>query len=108
MQQVRQQVRSAWLGLNTAAARVRALQRLRGSTQERLGATRLGVEIGDRTALELLDAEADFLRAGTEFQKAQVEWLLADLQLHAVAGALTEADLARVDQHLVDAGTDTR
>jgi outer membrane protein len=62
-QQVRQQTRAAWMGLTTAAARVRALQRLRGSTQDRLGATRLGVEVGDRTALELLNAQADFLRS---------------------------------------------
>ena len=101
-QQVRQQVRAAWLGLGTAAARVRALQRLRASTQDRLGATRLGVEIGDRTALELLNAEADFLRSGTDFQKAEADWLLADLQLQAAAGELTEEALARVDRHMVD------
>jgi outer membrane protein len=107
-QQVRQQTRAAWLGLTTAAARVRALQRLHGSTQDRLGATRLGVEIGDRTALELLNAEADFLRSGTDFQRAQADWLLADLQLQAVAGALSEADLDRVDLHLVEHGADSR
>jgi outer membrane protein len=101
-QQLRQQTRAAWLGLTTAAARVRALQRLHGSAQDRLGATRLGVEIGDRTALELLNAEADFQRSGTDFQQAQSDWLLADLQLQAVAGALSETDLARVDAHLVD------
>ena len=101
-QQVRQQTRAAWLGLTTAAARVRALQRLRGSTQDRLGATQLGVEIGDRTALELLNAEADFLRSGIDFQNAQSEWLLSELQLQAVAGALSEADLERVDRHLVE------
>lgn len=101
-QQVRQQTRTAWLALTTAAARVRALQRLHGSTQDRLGATRLGVEIGDRTSLELLNAEADFLRSGTDLQKAQSEWLLADLQLCAVAGALSEADLTRIDRNLVD------
>jgi outer membrane protein len=106
-QQVRQQVRAAWLGLTTAAARVRALQRLHGSTQERLGATRLGVEIGERTALELLDAEADYLRSGTDFQKAQSDWLLADLQLQAVAGTLSEAGLERVDHHLVEASTES-
>ncbi len=107
-QQVHQEARAAWLGLTTAAARVRALQRLHGSTQDRLGATRLGVEIGDRTALELLNAEADFLRSGTDFQKAQAQWLLADLQLQAVAGALSEADLERLDQHLVDRNTDSK
>lgn len=103
-QQVRQQARAAWLGLGTAAARVRALQRLRGSALDRLGATRLGVEIGDRTALELLDAEADFLRSGTDFRKAEADWLLAGLQLQAVAGELTEEGLVRVDAHLVEPG----
>lgn len=73
-----------------------------------MGATRLGAEIGDRTALELLDAEADFLRSGTDFQKAQSDWLLADLQLQAVAGALTEADLQRIDQRLVESGAESR
>jgi outer membrane protein len=106
--QVRQQTRAAWLGLGTAAARVRALQRLHGSTQDRLGATRLGVEIGGRTALELLNAEADFLRSGTEFQRAQADWLLADLQLQAVVGALGEQDLVRVDRHLVESTAETR
>ena len=107
-QQVRQQTRAAWLGLTTAAAQVRALQRLHGSTQDRLAATRLGVEIGGRTALELLNAEADFLRSGTEFQKAQADWLLAGLQLQASAGALSEQDLARVDRHMVEATSEAR
>jgi outer membrane protein len=107
-QQLRQQVRTAWLQLTTAAARVRALQRLNDSTQERLDATRLGAEIGDRTALELLDAQADYLRSGTDFQAAQAQWLLADLQLHAVAGTLSEADLERIDRHLVDGGAQSR
>jgi outer membrane protein len=107
-QQVRQQIRAAWMGLTTASARVRALQRLHGSTGERLGATRLGVEIGDRTALELLNAQSDFLRSGTDFRKAQSEWLLADLRLGAVAGTLSEADLERIDRHLVEHGADSK
>lgn len=56
--QAPQQSRDVWLGLTAAAARVRALQLLPDSTKDRLGATRLSVEIGDRTALELLNAEA--------------------------------------------------
>ena len=107
-QQVRQQTRVAWLGLTTAAARVHALQRLQGSMQDRLSATRLGVEIGDRTALELLTAQADLLRSSTDLQRAQSDWLLADLQLWAVAGALSETDLQRVDRHLVEHRVDSK
>ena len=107
-QSVREQARAAWFGLTTAAERVKALHRLLGSTQDRLGATRLGVEIGDRTTLDLLDAQAEFLRSGTELQKAQSEWLLADLQLSAVAGALSEADLARIDRYLIERRPDAK
>ena len=56
-QQVRQQTRAAWLSLTTAAARVQALERLRGSAGSRRDATRLGAEIGGRTALAICSAQ---------------------------------------------------
>jgi outer membrane protein len=99
-QQVRQQTRSAWLSLTTAAARVQALQHLRASAASRRDATRLGAEIGGRTALELLSAEADYQRSGADFQRAQSDWFLAGLQLKAVAGELSAADLEQIDDRL--------
>ncbi len=99
-QQVRQQTRTAWLSLTTAAARVQALQRLRVSAANRRDATRLGAEIGGRTALEMLGAEADYQRAGADFQRAQSDWFLAGLQIKAIAGELAEADLEQIDQRL--------
>lgn len=99
-QQVRQQTRSAWLSLTTAAARVQALQHLRASAASRRDATRLGAEIGGRTALDLLSAEADYQRSGTDFQRAQSDWFLAGLQLKAVAGELSAADLEQIDDRL--------
>ena len=99
-QQVRQQTRTAWLSLTTAAARVQALQHLRASAASRRDATRLGAEIGGRTALELLSAEADYQRSGADFQRAQSDWFLAGLQLKAVAGELSAADLEQIDDRL--------
>jgi len=99
-QAVRQQTRTAWLSLTTAAARVQALQHLRASTESRRDATRLGAQIGARTALELLNAEADYQRSGADFQRAQSEWLLARLQLKAVAGELAAEDLEQIDRRL--------
>jgi outer membrane protein len=98
--QVRQQVRSSYLALVNAAARVQALQRLRASVASRLDATRLGADIGDRTTLELLDAEADALRADAEFRHAQADWLLAGLTLAASAGQLNAAGLEDIDRRL--------
>jgi outer membrane protein len=99
-QQVRQQARAAWLNLTTAMARVQALQRLRESAAGRMEATRLGAETGGRTTLELLNAEADYLQAGADYQRAQSNWMLAALQLRAVAGELAAADIEQLDQRL--------
>jgi outer membrane protein len=99
-QRVSQQTRSAWLALTSAAARIAALRRLRLSTRGRLDATRLGVEIGGRNTIELLNAEADYRRSGTEFQRAQSDWMMETLQLKALAGELRESDLARLDCRL--------
>ena len=107
-QDVRRQTRTDWLALTTSAARVQALQRLRGSAASRLDATKLGVEIGGRTALELLNAQADALRAGADFRHAQTEWLLAGLQLQAVAGQLTAANLGGIDRRLAPVATETK
>ena len=60
----------------------------------------LGAEIGDRTALELLGAEADYRRAAADLQRAQSDWFLAGLQLKAVAGELAAADLEHIDRRL--------
>jgi outer membrane protein len=100
-QQVQQSTRAAWLGLTTAAARVQALQRLHLSAASRLDATRTGAEAGGRTTLELLGAEGDFLRAGADLRRAQTQWLLAGLELAAVAGELDATEVTNVDQHLV-------
>lgn len=98
--QVEQRTRAAWLGLGTAAARVQALQRLQASAGTRLDATRLGVENGGRTTLELLGAEGDFLRAVADFKHAQTQWLLAGMELAAVAGELDADEVAAVDRQL--------
>lgn len=99
-QQVRQRTRTVWLSVTTAAARVRALQHLRASAASRLDATRLGAEIGGRTALELLSAEADYERSGADLQRAQSDWFLTGLELRAVAGELSAADLEQIDRRL--------
>jgi outer membrane protein len=97
---VRQQARAAWLAVGTAAARVQALRRLQSSASSRRDATRLGAEVGERSALELLDAEADYERSVAGLQRARSDWLLAMLQLKAVAGELVEADLEQLDRWL--------
>ncbi|MCX7258415.1 MAG: TolC family protein, partial [Polaromonas sp.] len=95
-QQIAQQTRAAWLGLQTGAARLSALEQATAASQSRLGATRLGRQVGDRTTLDLLNAENDASSADLALLQARIEVLQNRLRLQALAGQLGEAQLQSV------------
>lgn len=95
-QQTRQQTRAAWLGLQTGQARLTALAEAVTASQARLGATRLGRQVGDRTTLDLLNAENDASAANLALLQARIEVLQNRLRLQALAGQLDEAKLLQV------------
>ncbi|THF63346.1 TolC family protein [Pseudothauera rhizosphaerae] len=92
-QQIDQRMRGAWLGLSTGNARVQALQAGAEASQARLDATRLGLEAGDRSTLDLLNAENEYAAARLALDEARVQLLLHRLQLDALAGGLDESAL---------------
>lgn len=99
-QQVVQQTRTAWLGLTVGAGRIAALSQALVSTRSRLDATRLGRQVGDRTTLDLLNAENDAASAELTLMQARVEFLMNRLRLAAAAGRLDEAWLQSVNASL--------
>lgn len=96
-QQTNQQTRSAWLGLKTGQARLNALAEAVTASQARLDATRLGRQVGDRTTLDLLNAENDASSADLALLQARIEVLHNRLRLQALAGQLDEARLQTVN-----------
>ena len=105
-QQAAQQTRAAWLGLTAGAARADALAAALAATRLRLDATRLGREVGDRTTLELLNAENDAAAAELELLRARVSLLRDRLRLAALAGRLDEEQLIEVNAGLGKPATD--
>ena len=99
-QQVVQQTRTAWLGLTVGAGRIAALSQALVSTRSRLDATRLGRQVGDRTTLDLLNAENDAASAELTLMQSRVEFLMNRLRLAAAAGRLDEAWLQSVNASL--------
>jgi len=99
-QQIAQQIRSAWLGLTVGAGRVAALSQALGSSRSRLDATRLGRQVGDRTTLDLLNAENDAASAELTLLQARTEVLMNRLRLAAAAGGLDESWLQSVNASL--------
>jgi len=102
-QQVTQQTRAAWLGLTVGGSRAAALNEALVASRSRLDATRIGRQVGERTTLELLNAENDAAMAELALQQARVALLLDRLRLAALAGQLDEARLRAVNAGLIPA-----
>ena len=92
--------RQAYLNVESGVARVRALEQALVSSQAQLDSTKLGLSVGVRTNLDVLNAEQQVLSARRDLAGARYAYLLAGLSLKAAVGALKPADLAQIDQYL--------
>ena len=105
-QEVALKTRAAWLGLTVGASRVAALAAAQQASRARLDATRLGHTVGDRTTLDLLNAENDASNAQLNLLQARIGLLTERLRLSALAGALDEDALRAVSAGLQTTGED--
>jgi outer membrane protein len=99
-QQVTQQTRAAWLNLTVGFGRLAALKQNLEAARLRLDATRLARQVGDRTTLDLLNAENDAAAAELAVVQAHVSLLLDRMRLAALAGGLDEAVLHTINASL--------
>ena len=99
LQQTQQQAHAVWLTLRTGPARLSAVQAALQASMARLDATRLGRQVGDRTTLELLQAENDAAQAELAWLRAHTELLLSRLQLDALTGDLSVQSLQSLNAH---------
>ena len=100
VQQTQQQARSVWLALQTGPARLSALQAAWQASTARLDATRLGRQVGDRTTLDLLQAQNDAAQSELAWLRAQTELLHTRLQLDALTGSLSVNSLQAINAQL--------
>lgn len=105
-EQIAQQVHAAWLGLSVGAERVQALGQALQASAARLDATQVGRSVGDRTLLDVLNAENDHASARLAQAQARTELLQARLRLAALAGQLDENTLRAASQSLRSAAPD--
>lgn len=95
-----QQVRQTYLSLAAEESRIKALQQTLEADKLRLDATRLGHQVGDRTTLDVLNAENEVASAQLNLVSAQVNLLMNQLQLAALAGKLDEEVLSSINTTL--------
>jgi outer membrane protein len=97
--------RDAFLGVDAAISRVKALSQALVSNQSALEATELGYRVGTRTSVDVLDAERELYRAKRNLATARYDYVLNVLRLEQASGQLTQDDLARVNGWLGVANT---
>jgi len=92
--------RQAYLNTTSADAQVQALERSVASTKLQLESTRLGVQVGVRTSLDVLNAQQQVFSAEQRLATARYDFYLAGLSLKAAVGTLTADDLTTIDKVL--------
>lgn len=100
VREVSQEVREAYLAMHSGLSRVRALKQAVASSMTSLESTELGLEVGVRTAVDVLNARQQVYAARRDLAQATYGLILAQLKLEAAAGQLDAADIERVNAWL--------
>ena len=98
--QVVQQVRSAYLTVNSGIAQAKALKQAHHSTETAAKATKVGFEVGTRTAVDVLLSLRETYRAKRDYTTARYEFLLNTLKLKQAAGTLSIRDFQHMSRSL--------
>ena len=88
--------------MTSGLAQIKALEQAVGSTKLQLESTKLGQEVGVRTAVDVLNAEQQLASAQSELAQAVYNTIMSQLRLKAAVGKLAEADLSEVNRLLKD------
>ena len=97
---VAQTARQAYLGVTSGIAQVKALQQAVISNQSSFDSTKLGLEVGVRTSVDLLNARQQVFSARRDLAQALYNYILSRLRLSAAGGVLTVADVQQVNDWL--------
>jgi outer membrane protein len=95
--QAAQQTREAYLTVVSGLSRVRALEQALISNRQALESTVLGYERGQRTGLDVLNAQRELFRTQRDAAQARYDYLLARLRLKSAAGTLGEDDVREIN-----------
>ena len=85
--------RQAYLGVESAIARVEALSQAVVSSQSALDAVDAGFQVGTRTSVDVLDAQRDLFQAQNDLAAARYDYIRNVLRLRLAAGTLVAEDL---------------
>ncbi len=97
------QTRQAYLNVASTEAQAKALEAALASSQKSLESTQLGLEVGVRTNVDVLNAQQQVTSAKKDLAAARYNFLISVLNLKAAAGTLSATDLEEIDKLLIAA-----
>ena len=92
-----QSARTAYFGVTSGLAQVKALQAAEVSSQSALDSNKLGYQVGVRTNIDVLNAQQQLYSTQRDLSRARYDTLLNGLRLKSAAGTLSEEDLVRIN-----------
>ncbi|KQW89112.1 channel protein TolC [Massilia sp. Root418] len=96
-----QNARTAFLGMNSGLAQVRALEAAEVSSKSALDSNKLGYQVGVRINIDVLNAQRQLYSTQRDLSRARYDTIMNGLRLKSAAGTLKEADLAPINELLV-------
>jgi outer membrane protein len=103
--QVERNTRTAYQGVIAGVSRVKAYTQAVLSNQTALEASEVGLEVGARTAVDVLNAQRELYRAQRDYSKSRYDYLTNILKLKQASGQLTAKDLNEIDALLGTQGS---
>ena len=95
-----QQVRDAYLGVESSVSSVKAFHQALISARTSVEATEAGFEAGTRTSVDVLLVQGRLFEAERNYARSRYDYLLVLLELQRVAGSLTREDVWQINQWL--------
>jgi len=97
---VAQATRSAFFGVQTGLAQVKAYEAAEASTQSALDANKLGYQVGVKINIDVLNAQSQLFDTKAKLAKARYDVLLGGLKLRQATGVLQDQDLQPINAQL--------
>lgn len=94
---VAQATRTAYYGVQSGLAQVRALEAAEASSQSALDANKLGYQVGVRINIDVLNSQSQLFDTKAKLAKARYDVLVGGLKLRQANGTLQAADLQAVN-----------
>lgn len=97
---VERTVRSAYFDVVASISSIRAFEQAVVSAESALNATQVGLEVGTRTIVDVLDSTRNLFNARRNLSEARYTYVNRILALYQAAGMISESDLLTINDGL--------